>query len=248
MSSSDEDGPSWPKYPVYNKRDLERTELKLGMKFASASKFRTVLRNHAISNGYDFNFEKNYGDRVDVKYKKDTTAQKRCEWRVHASWNAYEECFQIKSLQPKHKCAKAHGWTFISDRQNGLVEVFDALLPRVDHRFCVSYFSPDIKCDLLCNNMCEAWNWAILDARELPIIDLMKKIRRQIMTRFQEKRQYMERQSGILCPKVQAKLEKIKEKARHCEPLWAGETIFEVHCNGKQYTVNLPTTSCECTQ
>nr|CAD1835539.1 unnamed protein product [Ananas comosus var. bracteatus] len=106
MSSSDEDGPSWPKYPVYNKRDLERTELKLGMKFASASEFRTVLRNHAISNVYDFNFVKNDGDRVTVKCKKDTTAQKRCEWRVHASWNAYEECFQIKSLQPEHKCGR----------------------------------------------------------------------------------------------------------------------------------------------
>nr|CAD1835544.1 unnamed protein product [Ananas comosus var. bracteatus] len=91
MSSSDEDDPSWPKYPVYNKRDLDRIELKLGMKFASASEFRTVLRNHAISNGYDFNFVKNNGDRVTVKCKKDTTAQKRCEWRVHASWNAYED-------------------------------------------------------------------------------------------------------------------------------------------------------------
>nr|CAD1821652.1 unnamed protein product [Ananas comosus var. bracteatus] len=93
MSSSDEDGPSWPKYPVYNKRDLERTELKLGMKFALASKFRTVLRHHVISSGYGFNFVKNDGDRVTVKCKKDTIAQKRCEWRVHASWNEYEECF-----------------------------------------------------------------------------------------------------------------------------------------------------------
>nr|CAD1838158.1 unnamed protein product [Ananas comosus var. bracteatus] len=108
MSSSDEDGPSWPKYPVFNKsRDLERAELKLGMKFASAAKFRTLLRNNAISNGYDFYFVKNDGDRVIVKCKKDSTSQKiRCGWRVHASWNTYGECFQIKSLQSEHKYGK----------------------------------------------------------------------------------------------------------------------------------------------
>nr|CAD1838446.1 unnamed protein product [Ananas comosus var. bracteatus] len=44
------------------------------------------------------------------------------------------------------------------------------------------------------------------------------------------------------------KLEEIKEKARHCEPLWAGETIYEVHFNGRQYTVSLAAASCECRQ
>nr|CAD1827345.1 unnamed protein product [Ananas comosus var. bracteatus] len=106
MSSSDEDGPSRPKYPVFNRsRDLERAKLKLGMKFASAAEFRTLLRNNAISSGYDFYFVKNDGDRVTVKCKKDSIGQKiSCGWRVHASWNAYEECFQIKSLQSEHKC------------------------------------------------------------------------------------------------------------------------------------------------
>nr|CAD1830429.1 unnamed protein product [Ananas comosus var. bracteatus] len=108
MSSSDEDGPSRPKYPVFNKsRDWERAELKLGMKFASAAEFRTLLRNNAISSGYDFYFVKNDGDRVTVKCKKDSLGQKiSCGWRVHASWNAYEECFQIKSLQSEHKCGR----------------------------------------------------------------------------------------------------------------------------------------------
>ncbi|XP_020082521.1 uncharacterized protein LOC109706127 [Ananas comosus] len=108
MSSSDEDGPSRPKYPVFNKsRDLERAELKLGMKFASAAEFRTLLRNNAISSGYDFYFVKNDGDRVTVKCKKNSIGQKiSCGWRIHASWNAYEECFQIKSLQSEHKCGR----------------------------------------------------------------------------------------------------------------------------------------------
>nr|CAD1829940.1 unnamed protein product [Ananas comosus var. bracteatus] len=193
MSSSDEDGPSRPKYPVFNKsRDLERAELKL----------------------------------VAV-----------VEAELKDSWNWF-----LTNLLQAIGPVEAHGWTFISDRQKGLVEVFDGLLPGVDHRFCVqhmynnfkeqfkgkvfkdllweaatsytvqdweksmqkikdanvaayewlmkvpprmwtrAYFRPDIKCDLLCNNMCEAWNRTILDARELPIIDLMEKIRRQILS------------------------------------------------------------------
>ncbi|KAK9287670.1 hypothetical protein L1049_016108 [Liquidambar formosana] len=31
------------------------------------------------------------------------------------------------------------GWTFISDRQKGLVPSFDAVLPRADHRFCIRH-------------------------------------------------------------------------------------------------------------
>nr|CAD1822476.1 unnamed protein product [Ananas comosus var. bracteatus] len=156
------------------------------------------------------------------------------EAELKDSWNWF-----LTNLLQAIGPVEAHGWTFISDRQKGLVEVFDGLLPGVDHRFCVqhmynnfkeqfkgkvfkdllweaatsytvqdweksmqkikdanvaayewlmkvpprmwtrAYFRPDIKCDLLCNNMCEAWNRTILDARELPIIDLMEKIRRQ---------------------------------------------------------------------
>nr|CAD1826027.1 unnamed protein product [Ananas comosus var. bracteatus] len=92
--------------------------------------------------------------------------------------------------------AEARKWTFISDRQKGLVEIFVGLLLRVDHRFCVQYifyFKLDIKFDLLHNDMCKAWNRAILDVKELLIIDIMEKIRRQVMAKFQKKRQYMER-------------------------------------------------------
>nr|CAD1826023.1 unnamed protein product [Ananas comosus var. bracteatus] len=54
MSSSDEDGPSWTKYSMFKQKDLERTEVKLGMNFALAAEFRTLLRNYAILIGYGF--------------------------------------------------------------------------------------------------------------------------------------------------------------------------------------------------
>ncbi|KAI8535722.1 hypothetical protein RHMOL_Rhmol10G0195600 [Rhododendron molle] len=36
-------------------------------------------------------------------------------------------------------------WTFISDRQKGLVETFNQMLPSVDHRFCVRHMYANFK-------------------------------------------------------------------------------------------------------
>lgn len=72
---------------------------------------------------------------------------------------------------------------------------------------------------------------AILDRNKLPIIDLMENIRRKVMTRFQVKRQYIKKQPGTLCSKVQAKLK--RKRANNCEPLSARQTIYEVHCTGR---------------
>ncbi|KAL0008520.1 hypothetical protein SO802_010022 [Lithocarpus litseifolius] len=52
------------------------------------------------------------------------------------------------------------GWTFMSDQQKGLTQMFDELMPSVDHRFCVRHlynnFSKDHKGKLLKDRMWEA--------------------------------------------------------------------------------------------
>ncbi|XP_020114544.1 uncharacterized protein LOC109728535 [Ananas comosus] len=61
------------------------------------------------------------------------------EAELKDSWNWF-----LTNLLQAIGPAEAHGWTFISDRQKGLVEVFDALLPGVDHRFCVQHMQWDV--------------------------------------------------------------------------------------------------------
>ncbi|KAL0403811.1 UNVERIFIED_CONTAM: hypothetical protein Sradi_2021900, partial [Sesamum radiatum] len=51
-------------------------------------------------------------------------------------------------------------WSFISDRQKGLVEALKDLVPESEHS----------KCDILVNNLCESFNNYILEARDKPII------------------------------------------------------------------------------
>ncbi|KAI8554700.1 hypothetical protein RHMOL_Rhmol05G0118700 [Rhododendron molle] len=41
--------------------------------------------------------------------------------------------------------SEEHGWTFISDRQKGLVESFKQLMPGADHRFCVRHIYANLK-------------------------------------------------------------------------------------------------------
>ncbi|XP_077251820.1 uncharacterized protein LOC143891052 [Tasmannia lanceolata] len=40
---------------------------------------------------------------------------------------------------------ESHGWAFISDRQKGLVETFEEILPNADHKCCVRHLDANFK-------------------------------------------------------------------------------------------------------
>ncbi|XP_047267515.1 uncharacterized protein LOC124897936 [Capsicum annuum] len=146
-------------------------------------------------------------------------------------------------------CIGENGWTFMYDKQKGLIEAFNDVLPCVSHRFCIrhlhnnfkiagfggvilkktlgccngstikrfddcmkniskldldaatwlnekepsewsrSHFSSDVKCDILLNNLCEVYNSMILDARDKPIVTLLKKLWYLLMARIQANRE-----------------------------------------------------------
>ena len=46
-----------------------------------------------------------------------------------------------------------------------------------------AFFSEFPKCDILLNNNCEVLNKYILEARELPILSMLQRIKGQLMTR-----------------------------------------------------------------
>ena len=50
-----------------------------------------------------------------------------------------------------------------------------------------AFFSTFPKCDSLLNNNCEVFNKYILEARELPILSMLERIKSQLMTRFYNK-------------------------------------------------------------
>jgi hypothetical protein len=70
-----------------------------------------------------------------------------------------------------------------------------------------AYFSCFPKCDTLLNNSCKVFNKYILEARELPIMSMLQKIKGQLMTRFYSKQKELtEKWTGPVCPKIRKKL------------------------------------------
>ena len=65
-----------------------------------------------------------------------------------------------------------------------------------------AFFKDTALCDMVCNNMCEAFNAAILAARDKPIITMMEMIRNYLMTRLVKKRAELEKWSYEIGPKV----------------------------------------------
>ena len=69
-----------------------------------------------------------------------------------------------------------------------------------------AFFSTFPKCDVLLNNNCEVFNKYILEARELPILSMLERIKNQIMTRHYNKQKEAENFVGTVCPKIRKKL------------------------------------------
>ena len=66
-----------------------------------------------------------------------------------------------------------------------------------------SGYSPHSKCDLQVNNMCEAFNRAILDHRDKPIISLLEGLKFYMTNRIVRQRELMKRwQDSPVCPMV----------------------------------------------
>lgn len=104
-------------------------------------------------------------------------------------------------------------------------------------------------CDLQVNNMCEAFNRAILEYRDKPIISLVEGLKFYLTNRIVKQKELMLRYKGNLCPMIQQKLEKIKKDADSWSPVWSGDAayaLFEVSNNYDKYVVNLGDKSCSC--
>lgn len=112
-----------------------------------------------------------------------------------------------------------------------------------------SAYSSQTKCDLQVNNMCEAFNRAILEYRDKPIINLIEGLKLYMTNRINAQRDLVLRYKGNICPMIQLVLEKAKKEADGWSPNWAGDdayALFEVSRDIDRYVVNLFDRSCSC--
>ncbi|KAL4284915.1 hypothetical protein GQ457_16G025650 [Hibiscus cannabinus] len=121
----------------------------------------------------------------------------------------------------------------------------DLLQNPVQH-WVKAYFSATPTCDVVDNNMAEAFNAWILYARCKPIISLLEDIRVMVMSRLHVKRTWASKWRTNISPKALEKLERNMEQSTHCRLVWNGDGGFEVQHGEDQHIVDMKQLKCTC--
>ncbi|XP_021730792.1 uncharacterized protein LOC110697723 [Chenopodium quinoa] len=168
------------------------------------------------------------------------------------------------------------GYTFISDRQKGLVEALHQVVPYADTRYCFDFevamesirflseedfeylsdipakhwsrhaFSTFPKSNMLLNNICETFNVVMKEARDKPILTQMEWLRRYAMKRNNDKWEAFLKMEGKVVPYVKKVFQRIEPVARHCIVQLSRGDSYEVQLNSDQVTVDLNKATCTC--
>ncbi|XP_012837504.1 PREDICTED: uncharacterized protein LOC105958046 [Erythranthe guttata] len=146
-----------------------------------------------------------------------------------------------------------HTWTFMSDKQKGLIPAFEELFQHADNRFCVRHLHNNMKKDGFGGLAIKHAFWAaakatrveefnrrmeelkeiderayicfILDARERPMIPLLETIRNLLMTRMVLNRD---------------------KDAGECIPMRADDWHYQIMGPFDQHTVDMQLRTCSC--
>lgn len=107
-------------------------------------------------------------------------------------------------------------------------EAHACLAERDPKHWSRTHFKITTKCDMLMNNLCEAFNKSILDAREKPVLTILERIKLYIMLLMASRRVACDKWYGQIGPRITKILEKTKEKAQRCIPKGVRQNRFEV--------------------
>ncbi|XP_050215351.1 uncharacterized protein LOC126666448 [Mercurialis annua] len=111
-----------------------------------------------------------------------------------------------------------------------------------------AYFTTEVKCGIVDNNLIEAFNGKIIEARTKNVISMLEYIRSLIMNTLDTNRDLASNWIGNFGNRIRKKLHDSKVQSEACEILWNGKDGFEIGHLGDTYIVNLKTRTCACRQ
>ncbi|KAL0355126.1 UNVERIFIED_CONTAM: hypothetical protein Sradi_3959500 [Sesamum radiatum] len=165
-------------------------------------------------------------------------------------------------------------FTFMSDKQKGLMQAFEEVFPGSDHRCCVRHLYNNFKhagfrgqgfkialwnatkaCTVgewkmrmqeMKNLSQAAHDWLVIN-QQCNGLGLIS-VREYLMRRMQENRdRCAAKWKNKLCPKIQQILQKQINKISDCMPIKADDQHYQVSCfDGSQHCVDLGGKSCSC--
>ncbi|KAK9053605.1 hypothetical protein SSX86_024679 [Deinandra increscens subsp. villosa] len=159
-------------------------------------------------------------------------------------------------------------FTFVSDRQKGILPAIANLFPCSEHRYCLrhihenmkeinedaanwllqippqhwsrAHFSGRAMSDVLLNNMCEVYNGKIVEGRDKPIISALEYIREYLMRRIVTVLKLIEKHEGLQTPFATKHLKKVEKEANRYLVSWNGGEKYQVSGrSGNQCVVDL---------
>ncbi|KAL2235316.1 UNVERIFIED_CONTAM: hypothetical protein Sindi_1263800, partial [Sesamum indicum] len=151
-------------------------------------------------------------------------------------------------------------YTFMSDKQKGLIQAFQSVFPNAAHRFCVRHLhnnfkNADFRGLAYKNAMWKAARASTVGEFKLrmeeikkldekvfdwlnekppsggPILTMLEWIREYLMRRLQENREKASKKwKGTLCPKIKKLLKKYVDKIGDCIPIKANDRHYQISC------------------
>ncbi|GMI82670.1 hypothetical protein HRI_001936300 [Hibiscus trionum] len=171
-----------------------------------------------------------------------------CARHIYASWHK-----KWKGMNRKVQFWNTVRATFVEDFDEQLqkldtlgINSSNDLLKTPVQCWSKAYFKGTSKCDVVDNNMAEAFNGWIIEARCKPIISMLEEIRTMVMNRMNVKRSWAKTWRTNVSPRALQKLERNIENSTHCRLVWNGDGGFEVNHFGNQHTVDLKKLTCTC--
>ena len=107
--------------------------------------------------------------------------------------------------------------------------------------WCKHSFSFYPKCDVLMNNLSESFNSTILQARDKPILTMVKWIRNYLMSRIVNSLVKLDKWKHNVMPNPRKRLDKETLMSGEWMPTWSMGELRQVHhpYNGLQFVVDL---------
>ncbi|XP_038705767.1 uncharacterized protein LOC120001481 isoform X2 [Tripterygium wilfordii] len=109
-----------------------------------------------------------------------------------------------------------------------------------------AYFSPWCQCDSCDNNLCEAFNGTIVEARSKSIISMLEDIRRAMMRRIRDKKLGVNSWKQEYGPLIHRRLIKNVTDSHLWVCEWNGGGSYEVKNGRSQFVVKLRDGTCTC--
>ncbi|KAL3746914.1 hypothetical protein ACJRO7_015795 [Eucalyptus globulus] len=176
------------------------------------------------------------------------TEHRMCARHIYANWGKKYKGIQMQRLF--WQCAKSSTMPEYDEHSQALKKISPAayhdLVQTEPKHWSRAFFTTDVKCDIVDNNLCEAFNGRILHARCKSIYSMLEEIRIMIMTRMHTQRDACAKWKRNCSPRILRKLEENRVSAIYCQVIWNGDIGYEVMDKGNKYVVDVLKRECSC--